>query len=91
MDQGARVGLGPEAQGVGEGQDHGVSCSKRELDQGLRESGRDSDPTLRVESPTYGLLDSRRKSPLFGGYRDDSRERRREHEAGKAPPSCVLA
>ena len=46
------MGLGPEAQGVGEGQDHGVSCSKRELDQGLRESGRDSDPTLRVASPT---------------------------------------
>ena len=51
-DQVARVGLGPEAQGVGEGQDHGVSCSKRELDQGFRESGRDSDPTLRVASPT---------------------------------------
>ena len=32
--------------------DHGVSCLWRELDQGLRESGRDSDPTLRVASPT---------------------------------------
>lgn len=52
LDQGARVGLGPEVQGVREGQDHGVSCSGRELDQGLRESERDSDPTLRVASPT---------------------------------------
>ena len=71
--------------------DHGVSCSGRELDQGLMESGWDLDPTLRVASPTYGLLDSPRESPLFGGYRDNSRERTRECEAGKAPPSCVLA
>ena len=68
---------------LGRDYDHGVSCPGREFDQGLRESGRDSYPTLRVASPTKGLLDSRRESPLFGGYRDNSPERRREREAGK--------
>ena len=86
-----RVGIGPGAQGVRAAFRPVVWGQGQDSDHGVRGTVRDLDPTLRVASPMYRLLDSLHAIPLFGGYRDKSRERRREREAGKGKscPSLV--